>query len=47
MYTVEYLLKDPPRKGQPLYEGHFPYLQQCTFVLLYGVNTFSTKGQNS
>ena len=26
--TVEHLLKDPPRKGQPLYKGHFPYLRK-------------------
>ncbi len=38
-YTVEPLLKDLPRKGQPLLKGHFPYPQQ--FILLYGVNTYS------
>ncbi len=28
--TVEPLIKDPPRKGQPLYKGHFSDLQKCT-----------------
>ncbi len=27
--TVEPLLKYPPRKGQPLYKGHFQYPQGC------------------
>ena len=28
-YTVKPLIKDPPRKGQPLYNGHFQYPQEC------------------
>ncbi len=35
-YTVEHLIKDSPRKGQPLYKGHFQYPQKCI------CNTFST-----
>ncbi len=27
--TVEPPIKDPPRKGQPLYKGHFQYPQKC------------------
>ncbi len=27
--TVEPLIKDPPRKGQPLYKGHFQHPQEC------------------
>ncbi len=27
--TVEPLIKNPPRKGQPLYKGHFQYPQEC------------------
>ena len=23
---------DPPRKGQPLYKGHFPYPQKCIII---------------
>ena len=34
--TVESLIKDPLRKGQPLYKGHFQYSQTCI------CNTFST-----
>ncbi len=30
--TVEPLIKDPPRKGQPLYKGHFQCPQLCTCV---------------
>ena len=49
LITVEPLIKDPPRKRQPLYKGlQFPYLQMCT------CDTFSAsergqplyKGQN-
>ncbi len=29
MYTVEPLIKDPPRKGRPPYKGHFQYPQKC------------------
>ena len=36
VYSVEPLLEGPLRKGQPLYKGHFSYLQQCTCIL-YGV----------
>ncbi len=32
----EPLIKDPPRKGQPLYKGHFQHPQKCI------CNTFST-----
>ncbi len=28
--TVKPLIKDPPRKGQLLYKGHFQYAQNCT-----------------
>ena len=40
--TVEPLLKDPPRKGQPLYKGHFTYL-----ILFYGVSTFSASDKRT
>ncbi len=36
--TVEPLIKDPSRKGQPLYKGHFQYPQNC----IYMYNSFST-----
>ncbi len=32
---MEPLIKDPPRKGQPLNKGHFPYPQKCTCKLQY------------
>ncbi len=35
MSTVEPIIKDPPRKGQPLYKGHFPDLQMCTCNTLF------------
>ncbi len=35
--TVEPLIKDPPRKGQPLFKRQSPYLLKCTCTC----NTFS------
>ena len=31
-YTVEPLIKDPLRKGQPLYKGHFQYPRKCIIM---------------
>ncbi len=38
-------LKDPPRKGQPLYNRHFSYLQQCASVCELIHFQLSKKGQ--
>ncbi len=35
--TVEPLIKDPQRKGQPFYKGHFQYRQKC--IMQY-ISTF-------
>ena len=39
---MEPLLKDPPRKGQPRYKGHFPYLQHAVYFYMDRLNTLST-----
>ncbi len=38
VYTVEPLIKDPLRRGQPLYKGHFQYPQECIWQAI--CNTF-------
>ena len=35
VYTVKPLIKDPPRKGQPLYKGHFQYPQKCIYAIRF------------
>ena len=43
--TVEPLIKDPPRKGQPLYKGYFQYPQKCTCICKCNTFQFPKRGQ--
>ena len=41
------LIKDPPRKGQPLYKGHSQYLQKCICICTHFQLLKKTRKNNS